>query len=186
VAVFDPKQSLAKIKHRSSTVPIWEFSMAPDKVNRWLTLGANIGVLIGIILLVIELDQNREMIRAQSRSDISRHISDHLSLLGSNRELASLMRRAEAGEELSVDEAAQQFYLFTSNKRMWENIHYQYRFGMFEEKEFEAERTAWRFIINKDKSFGRNWCLTRKNYSPEFVAELESLFIGDVCIDNAN
>ncbi len=160
--------------------------MDSDKANRWLTLGANIGVLIGIILLVVELDQNREMIRAQSRSDISRHISDHLALIGSNSQTASLMRRAEAGEELSADEEAQQFYLFTSNKRMWENIHYQYRLGMFEEQEFEAERTAWRFLINKDKSFGNNWCLTRRNYSPEFVAELESLLVEDVCIDSAN
>ena len=159
--------------------------MDSDKANRWLTLGANIGVLIGIILLVIELDQNREMIRAQSRSDISRHISDHLSLIGSNPQTANLMRRAEAGQELSADEETQQFYLFTANKRMWENIHYQYRLGIFEEKEFEAERTAWGFLINRDKSFGKNWCLTRKNYSPEFVAELESLLTEDVCIDNA-
>jgi hypothetical protein len=160
--------------------------MEAHKVNRWLTLGANFGVLIGIILLVVELDQNREMIRAQTRNDISRHISDHLALIGSNSQTASLMRRAEAGEELSAVEAAQQFYMFTSNKRMWENIHYQYRLGVFEEVEFEAERTAWRFLINKDQSFGRNWCLTRQHYSPEFVAELESLLVEDVCNDKVN
>ena len=67
--------------------------MEPDKVNRWLTLGANFGVLIGIILLVVELDQNRDMIRAQARNDISRHVSDHLAVLGSNRELASLKKK---------------------------------------------------------------------------------------------
>ena len=160
--------------------------MEANKVNRWLTLGANFGVLIGIILLIVELDQNREMIRAQSRSDISRHISDHLSLIGSDIQLASLMRRAEAGEELSDDEETQQFYLFVANKRMWENIHYQYRLGLFEEKEFEAERAAWRFLINKDKTFAKNWCLTRRNYSPEFVVELEGLLNEDVCIDSTN
>lgn len=160
--------------------------MESDRVTRWLTLGANIGVLTGIILLVVELDQNREMIRAQSRSDISRHITDHLTLIGSNPQTASLMRRAEAGLELSADEEAQQFYLFSANKRMWENMHYQYRLGMFEESEFDGERTAWGFLINKDRSFGKNWCPTRQNYSPEFVAELESLLIEDVCADNAN
>ncbi len=160
--------------------------MESNKVNGWLTLVANIGVLIGIILLVVELDQNREMIRAQSRSDISRHISDHLALLGSNAQLASLMRRAETGQELSAVEEAQHFYMFTSNKRMWENIHYQYRLGVFEEDEFEAERKAWRFLINKDRSFARVWCMTRQNYSPEFVAELDSLLIEDVCADSAN
>ncbi len=30
--------------------------MDSDRVNRWLTLGANIGVLIGIILLIVELN----------------------------------------------------------------------------------------------------------------------------------
>jgi hypothetical protein len=155
--------------------------MEAHKVNSWLTLGANIGVLIGIILLVIELDQNREMIRAQTRNDISHQLWDHLGMVANNSQLASVKRRAEAGEELSEDETLQQFLLFTANKRLWENIHYQYRQGMFDEEEFEAERTAWRYLINKDKTFARNWCPTRGNYSPAFVAELESLLNEDVC-----
>ena len=46
--------------------------MVTDKVNRWLTLGANIGVLVGIVLILIELNQNSELMRAQmiqSRTD---------------------------------------------------------------------------------------------------------------------
>jgi hypothetical protein len=155
--------------------------MKADKVNRWLTLGANIGVLIGIILLVFELDQNREMIRAQTRNDISRQISDYLGMVGMDSQITNLLRRAEAGEELSVNEERQQFLLFSANKRLWENIHYQYRHGMFEEQEFEAERMTWRFLINSDKSFARNWCPIRANYSPEFTVLLEGLFDGDVC-----
>jgi len=155
--------------------------MEADKANRWLTLGANIGVLIGIMLLVVELDQNREMIRAQTRNDISRQISDHLGMVANNDQLASVKRRSEAGEELSADEEQQQYLLFTANKRMWENIHYQYRQGMFDEKEFDGERAAWRALINRDKSFARNWCPSRENYSPEFAAELDSLLDEGVC-----
>jgi len=36
-----------------------------DRLSRWLTLGANIGVLIGIVLILMELDQNAELMRAQ-------------------------------------------------------------------------------------------------------------------------
>ena len=46
--------------------------MDSDKINRWLTLGANLGVLVGIILILIELNQNAELMRAQmtqARSD---------------------------------------------------------------------------------------------------------------------
>ena len=46
--------------------------MKADSVNRWLTLGANIGVLAGIVLILIELGQNADLMRAQmiqSRTD---------------------------------------------------------------------------------------------------------------------
>jgi hypothetical protein len=39
--------------------------MDGDRINRWLTLGANIGVLIGIILILAELNQNAVLMRAQ-------------------------------------------------------------------------------------------------------------------------
>ena len=46
--------------------------MDSENLNRWLTLGANLGVLIGIILILIELNQNAALMRAQmsqARSD---------------------------------------------------------------------------------------------------------------------
>ncbi len=155
--------------------------MTPDKVNRWLTLGANIGVLIGIILLVIELDQNREMIRAQTRNDISQQLASRLLTLASNSQLNNVTRRAAAGEELSADEERQAYLYTSSNLRDWENMHYQYRHGMFDEGEFEAEKTAWRFVINKNALFPRVWCVSRQNYSPDFVAEIESILNKDIC-----
>jgi hypothetical protein len=45
--------------------------MNPDSLNRWLTLGANVGVLVGLLLLVFELNQNRDMIRAQTRNEMA-------------------------------------------------------------------------------------------------------------------
>ncbi len=160
--------------------------MESDKVNRWLTLGANIGVLIGIILLVVELDQNREMIRAQTRNDISQQLANRLLIVGSNSQMASVKRRAEAGEELTADEEHQYFLYLVANMRDWENIHYQYRHGTFDDNEFEAEKVAWQFVITRNKAFGRSWCRIRLNYSPEFVAELESLLYEDVCVTTQN
>ena len=39
--------------------------MNAEKVNTWLSLGANIGVVIGLMLLIIEIGQNTDMMRAQ-------------------------------------------------------------------------------------------------------------------------
>ncbi len=37
--------------------------MNVDRVNRWLTLGANIGVVLGLIILIIEVRQNASLTR---------------------------------------------------------------------------------------------------------------------------
>jgi hypothetical protein len=81
--------------------------MDSDRLNRWLTLGANVGVLVGIILLVFELSQNREMMRAQTRNEISRVEMDLLGLTAANRELW----------EAEMDRAA--LVLSTPGVRQW-------------------------------------------------------------------
>jgi hypothetical protein len=116
--------------------------MQGENVNRWLTLGANVGVLIGIALLVFELAQNRDMMRAQIRNDISQQLSNRLLMTAHDSQAANVKRRAEAGEELSEDEESQYFQMFVARMRDWENMHYQYRQGMFDDDEFEAERTT--------------------------------------------
>ncbi len=45
--------------------------MDNHRLNRWLTLGANIGVLIGLLLLILELRQNHEIMRAQIKHDLA-------------------------------------------------------------------------------------------------------------------
>ena len=76
--------------------------MNTDRLNRWLTLDANNGVLIGIILLIVELDQNRNMVRAQTRNAI-------------------------AAEGLTPDERFQYGLRTVAWFRFFENVHYQYR-----------------------------------------------------------
>ncbi len=64
--------------------------MTADSISRWLTLGANIGVLIGIILLVVELDQNATVMKAQiSNARSSQSIDLFMSIAGS-QELSSI------------------------------------------------------------------------------------------------
>ena len=43
--------------------------MDTDKVNRWLTLTANLGILIGLVLLIVEIRQNSQLMRAQINMD---------------------------------------------------------------------------------------------------------------------
>ncbi len=43
--------------------------MDSDRLNRWLTLGANLGVLVGIIILAVEIRQNSSLARLQFSDD---------------------------------------------------------------------------------------------------------------------
>jgi len=155
--------------------------MNAHKANRWLTLGANVGVLFGILLLVYELAQNREMIQSQTRSEVSRQVSDRLQLMASDSELASIWRRARDGEELSVDEETQYFLLIQATLRDWENIHYQYRKGLFEDAEFDAEKAAWQRVLSGDQLFHKYWCALRDNFSPDFSAEINESIAAGIC-----
>jgi hypothetical protein len=39
-----------------------------DRLNRWLTLGANLGVIVGLLILIVEVRQNANLTRAQMES----------------------------------------------------------------------------------------------------------------------
>lgn len=113
-----------------------------DKVNQWLTLGANLGVLIGLLLLVVELDQNSDLIRAQ----VHQARSDNFGALGqqvadSERLLPALLKFKDAGgpDDLSAlkvldpleRERVRTYY--SSRLQEYDNLYYQYRNGFLDE-----------------------------------------------------
>ena len=149
--------------------------MKAKRVNRWLTLGANFGVLIGIILLLVELRQNSTMMRAQTRHAVSQGIVDLMGLSASNGQLASVLRRADSGEELTPDEHLQYLHRSIALFRYLENLHYQYRQGLFDEAEFSTQRVAWTWYLNSSKAAVNAWCVLRPSVSPEFRSEIDGV-----------
>ncbi len=47
-----------------------------DRSSRWLTLGANIGVVLGLIVLVVEIRQNAAMTRLSAEGEMNRLMSN--------------------------------------------------------------------------------------------------------------
>ncbi|QKK03045.1 MAG: nuclear transport factor 2 family protein [Pseudomonadota bacterium] len=43
-------------------------SARAERLNRWLTLGANVGVIVGLLILIVEVRQNADLTRAQMES----------------------------------------------------------------------------------------------------------------------
>ncbi len=64
--------------------------MDTDKANRWLTLGANVGVVIGLILLLIELRQNTDQMRAQIAMERTSNSMQYLASWANGGEVARI------------------------------------------------------------------------------------------------
>ena len=150
--------------------------MDSNRVNRWLTLGANLGVLVGIALLVFELNQNRQMVVAQTRHDISTEYSNFLSDTAYSPETADIILRKMAGEETTPEEDLQYRFRLIAWYEIASNVHYQYEQGLFDESEWNAIKLRWRGFMNASPSVAEHWCTTRSTNTPEFQAVVDSLF----------
>ncbi len=154
--------------------------MESDRLNRWLTLGANVGVLIGIVLLIIELDQNRDMMRAQIRNELARGVQDLLGIALANQDLADLLIRADTGESLSPAESLRVGVWEQLIFRYWENVHYQYRQGLYDESEFSRHRDAMLAVARTPRMYSF-WCKDRLLFSTPFMQFMDNLLDGPDC-----
>lgn len=149
--------------------------MKSDKINSWLTLIANIGVLVGLIILIIEVNQTREMNRGETRNQVAAELLGLLRDVGNNPQLADLLQRAESGDELTTSELLQYQQRILSMLRYFENVHYQYRQGLYDEGEFSTQKEAWREVYGRSSSVTPIWCEYRNTFSPQFREEFDGL-----------
>jgi hypothetical protein len=155
--------------------------MDADRLNKWLTLGANLGVLVGIILLILEIDQNRQAILAQTRNDIAQGAVGVISLAIDNPHLADILVRSNRGEELSESEE----YMLSSRAevifRYWENVHYQYRLGTYDEGEFTRHMVTMKVVATDTASLRQYWCEKSSIFSEEYEKAANEIFGSEFC-----
>lgn len=132
-------------------------------------------MLIGLIILIIELDQTREMNRGETRNQVAAELLELLRDVGNNPQLADLLQRAESGDELTPSEFLQYQQRILSMLRYFENVHYQYRQGLYDEGEFSTQKEAWRKVYGQSSSATHIWCEYRSTFSPQFREEYDGL-----------
>jgi len=150
-------------------------------LGRSIGILANLGVLIGILLLVTELNQNRQLTQAQTRNELSRGLTDLLSLTAGDHDLSDMVVRANRGEELT---ATENYRLGTRSElvfRYWENVHYQYRQGLYDESEFSRHRDTMEAVLDSNSSLTSFWCGERMHYSVLFMGMIDELIEGEGC-----
>jgi hypothetical protein len=74
--------------------------MNTESLNRWLVLGANLGVIAGIMFLAIELRQNNELLAADARFNRLQLSWNGWQSLAENGDLTDLIVATRNGEIL--------------------------------------------------------------------------------------
>ena len=147
-----------------------------DKVNQYLTLLGNLGVVVGIIFLVIEIRNNTLATEGQTRDAMTERMISWQMNIAANEFTALAITKAVNGEELTQAEGLAVQATVLANMRIWENEYFQYQRGLYSEQEFEP-RIA---LIQSNMQlcpYRNNWD-GGVSYSPEFRGFINALLSG--------
>jgi len=145
-----------------------------DRVSQGVQLAANLGVILSIMVLAYQIGEQRDLMKAQTRTATSSEAIGLLVSEATDEGLLSAVRRSWDGEELSPEDRFRLERISRAYFHLWQNIHYQYRHGLYDETEFAGARAGLKLRLSRP-GVAAIWCDTAYQYSPAFVAEVEPL-----------
>ncbi len=151
--------------------------MTIDTVNRWLTLAANVGVLVGIAVLIIEINQNTQAMDTASRDESVAHTLSFFEQSMDKQVIALADYKRRSGAELDGFERTQLWQHQYYNIRIFENIYTQYKRGRFSDEEWLKYRNILKDIFRSNDVALEMWNSTsqRGHWGDHFQAEVTSL-----------
>ena len=143
-----------------------------DKINQWLTVVTNLGVIAGFILIAIQLQQNTKALNVQADSlAFSAELSTYVALMGEN--VSEAFVTAENSPAELTDTQISEVGGFLSTKLAQVDRAFEhYQKGLLTEEKWGVTRQSAVAVL--DWPFGRGfWQVNRQWYGPEFVAEID-------------
>ena len=119
-----------------------------DKLNRWLILIANVGVLAGIFVVVFELQQTQTAMNSEA-STVRSQIAAEIGTLAIEYDITLLSEKLESGESLSQTETKRLRLFWTRMLRYYENLHYQWEIGVLDEEIWESNVSGISFLSER-------------------------------------
>ena len=144
-----------------------------ELLNDWMTLIANFGVVAGIVFLAVEIQQNTNMMQAQTRSTISQ-IS--VSLFSSDSvEEGEIFLRGSRGE---LEAPSPEWFFFQGRVqailKTWENEHFQHQQGLYGQDLLKPRQTVWARLVNAP-GVQAVWQNSKIGYAPAFRQVIDEL-----------
>ena len=147
--------------------------MKSKKVNSWLSLGANLGVVLGLVLLIIEIGQNTEMMRAQINQMRADSAVSHQHSIYNSDYIPSIIDKVRSEEELSVQDVIRYRTYFRAFNRAQDNNLWQYNQGYLGENIPMSIRGGVRFVVGGSEFTIGVWDSQKHGYTDEYVAFVE-------------
>ena len=155
--------------------------MDSEKLNKWLALLANVGVIAGIVFLAIEIRQNSDAIRAQTRAQLAEEVTELFSVNMNDKEYASVLMRGNNVEELSPVEQYQYYRHRSAWIHYWNNVAYQYEMGMYDGTEFAHQISTIRVDMITFPGLKVHWCDNKHSASQSLIKAIEGEQLGEYC-----
>ena len=149
--------------------------MDTDRTNRWLTLAANIGVIVSLLFLAYEINQSTKATIAAASQGLTDQSVMYFDAQLDHEVISQAVYKQREGDELSGYELHQLDLLQRLNFRVFENAFLQYRRGFYEEREWERYRRIIASHMANNPVAVQMWERTKGGWTDEFVAEVESL-----------
>ena len=148
-----------------------------DKLNKWLTLAANLGVIAGIVFLAFELQQNNRFLSAQAQYNLLKDRTEDNTIIMANPEVASLWYKVKINESLTDEEIFRVDAFVVKALLNWQYEYNQYNEGNLTMEELPVN--AWRVSYHESNylmSTSRYpvvWDSIKTVFEPDFVSFME-------------
>ncbi len=147
-----------------------------ERLNHWLTLGANIGVVLGLVVLIIEVRQNTMQARASGNYQFL-ETSNNLNLaVIENKQMASVVRRGNNDySALDADEKMQYFFFLGQYYQVYSNMYDLWQSGRFSDNAWHPVKKDILTLMSMPGSRYIWETYGKKSQSPAFVAYVDAL-----------
>ncbi len=149
--------------------------MDADRTNKWLSLTANVGVIISLLFLAYEINQSTKATIAAASQGLTDQSLTFFEAQLDHNVVSQAVYKQRQGDELSGYELHQLDLLQHINFRLFENAFLQYKRGFYEDREWERYRRIIAEQMANNPSALQMWERTKGGWTDEFASEVESL-----------
>lgn len=144
-----------------------------DRLNDWISVLANLGVVVGIVFLVVEIRQNTEALRAETHLAMFQGAQQELFVTIDHPRMVTIA--ADPDEPVTFEDLARLDSFLTAALNARQYAWRQYRAGVLDEQTWVAETNIIALLVGSERT--RDWWenLGRVQFEDAFAADVDAI-----------